>query len=259
MKGLTCFSILFLLSVFGYAQPSDRFPDYEKAIPGLIQASRKAVTHNGSTCQATLAVRCPDKPGLLKWLAGRVQRYVTDWPAGYDRPGSDPVAENEFGNARELVDYYMESLEKALKEDDDYPWMTHQTMLMLADCWQKDDLCTFHELVQDNQSHLSRDGYITVNANTGKTMGLEDFVSPKDFDALSALMMPRLENVNGQRLMDQDYGYTANDKNVLRQLSGCALIREGLIIYFNPYILGSGADGSYKAVIPYGYVPLATE
>lgn len=231
--------------------------DYSKSFPGVIQVSRQAVTRNGSTFQATLAVRCPDEPGLLKWLAGRVQKYVTDWPAGYDRPGTDPVAEKEFRNTRKLVDYYMSMLEYALKEtgNEDFPTTTHQTRLLLADCWKKGDLCTFYESVWDNESHLSRDGYITVNAKTGKAMRLEDLVSPKDFDVLSSLLMPRLENAHGVRLLDLDYGYTVDDKTVLRQLSGCALIREGLIIYFNPYILGSGADGSYKAVIPYEDIP----
>ncbi|MBQ9889125.1 MAG: DUF3298 domain-containing protein [Bacteroidales bacterium] len=234
---------------------------YGKSFPGVIQASRQAVNQNGSTFQATLAVRCPNEPGLLKWLAGRVQKYVTDWPAGYNRPGTDPVAEKEFRNTRELVDYYMGILEDALKDagNEDFPATTHQTGLLLADCWQKGELCTFYESVWDNESHLSRDGYITVNAKTGKAMRLEDLVSQKDFDALSSLLMPRLENAHGVRLLDQNYGYTTDNKTVLRQLSGCAMIREGLIIYFNPYILGSGADGSYKAVIPYEYVPLATE
>ena len=223
-------------------------------IPGLIHMSRMAVTKNGNGANyATLAVRCPNEPKLLQWLTGRVQRYVTDWPIGYDLTKEDPVAEKEFDNAGKMVGYYMDKLGEDLKDEEgeSFPTMTHQTGLLLADCWQRGDLYTFYESVWDNESHLNHEGYITVNAKTGKTLELKDFVAPKDYDELSTLVIRRLENEHGERLLDQDYGYAADGRDILNSLGGCALIREGFIIYFKPYILGSGGDGMYRAVIPY--------
>jgi hypothetical protein len=34
-------------------------------------------------------------------------------------------------------------------------------------------------------------------------------------------------------------------------MDGCALLKEGLIIYYYPYTIGSGADGEFIAIIPY--------
>ena len=34
-------------------------------------------------------------------------------------------------------------------------------------------------------------------------------------------------------------------------MSGCALLKEGLIIYFHPYTIGQGAEGQFIAIIPY--------
>ena len=222
-------------------------------IPGLMHVSKMAVTKNCNGANyATLAVRCPNEPKLLQWLAGRVQRYVTDWPIGYDL-SKDSLAEKKFDNAEKIAVYYMDKLGATLAEEEveSFPTMTHQTGLLLADCWQRDDLYTFYESVWDNESHLNHESYVTVNAKTGKDLGLKDFVNPKDYDELSALVMPRLENEHGERLLDQDYGYSADGYGILNSLGGCALIREGFIIYFKPYILGSGGDGMYRAVIPY--------
>ena len=45
---------------------------------------------------------------------------------------------------------------------------------------------------------------------------------------------------------------------LLGDADGCALIREGLIIYYHPYHIGCGADGQFTAVIPYGELSLKT-
>ena len=63
--------------------------------------------------------------------------------------------------------------------------------------------------------------------------------------------MPRLINGGNEFILDQ-YPYKPEEyTGVLKRANGCALIPEGLVFYFYPYNLGSGADGQYEAVIPY--------
>ena len=216
-------------------------------IPGLVHASRLAVTKNGNGANyATLAIRCPEKPGLLKWMAGRVKKYVTDWPIGYDQEGPDPVADKVFNNTEELVGYYMDRLGESLKEEagEDFPTMTHQTGLLLADCWQQGELYTFYESVWDNESHLNHEGYVTVNARTGKALELEDFDPIESPSGLFFLVWQILKDVLSWECISID------GKGILQRLSGCGLIREGLALYWYPYNLCSGADGETWAIVP---------
>ena len=80
---------------------------------------------------------------------------------------------------------------------------------------------------------------------------LADIVKPEMRDSLAALMVQRLVNGRGEYYFRQ-YEHTPDEyTDILDSANGCALIEEGLIIYFYPYNLGCGADGEYEAVIPY--------
>jgi len=38
--------------------------------------------------------------------------------------------------------------------------------------------------------------------------------------------------------------------NLLAGMDGIAIIPEGVIVYYHPYAIGSGAEGQYNALIP---------
>ncbi len=64
-------------------------------------------------------------------------------------------------------------------------------------------------------------------------------------------MMRRLVNGNRDHFVHHRRCDPSEYTDILHRADGCALIKEGLIIYFYPYNLGAGADGEYEAVIPY--------
>lgn len=97
----------------------------------------------------------------------------------------------------------------------------------------------------------TRESWWTVNAKTGKLLTLKDFVMPGKKDSLARLMMAHLANDKGEFYAAQYPDALRNKLEVLSWANGCALTSEGLVIYFYPYNLGSGADGQYNAVIPY--------
>ena len=68
---------------------------------------------------------------------------------------------------------------------------------------------------------------------------------------MAELMMAHLTNGRGEIYAEQYPDAFKNNHEVLSLANGCALISEGLVIYFYPYILSIGADGQYDAVIPY--------
>ncbi len=234
-------------------------------IPGLVHKSVYSMCPV-DTCMAeyaALALRCPQEQPLLDWMADTVCFFVNYGPVGsrhtmYTEESLD-IKKQHFGSEEEICQYYMNQLSHLNDEwtcpgTGDHDIMNESAGLLIADCWRAGDLCTFYRvdwydfLSCGNTAHES---WITVDAKTGKELGLEDLVLPEKFDDLSALMMPRLVNDKGEVLIEQNDSYKASDKDVLARANGCGLIREGLIIYFYPYNLGCGADGQYNAVIPY--------
>ena len=68
-------------------------------------------------------------------------------------------------------------------------------------------------------------------------------------------MMKYLKNFKGELWYYPDFEWVPTDPlELLKAMNGCALIREGLIIYYHPYEIGCGADGQFNAIIPYGQI-----
>ena len=241
-----------------YSEDTLSFPP----IDGLSNKTASAFCPK-DTCYsdyAVLALRCPDNKALLSWMAGKVRQYVDNWPIGYpdDVDGYNPpvIPVKDFSSAEEICSYYMGWLQVAFdkaecpsKED---PWHYYQQQgLLLADCWQSGDVYTFYEIFWDNQNNMPHEAYHTVSSKTGKELGLEVLVDPSKYDELFKLALPRLINGNGDYYLEQYYDSSSDGNALLLHASGCGLIEEGLILYYFPYNLGSGADGEYEAIVPY--------
>ena len=232
-------------------------------IEGLVHRSAYAMCPT-DTCvaeYAVLALRCPPIQPLLNWVADTVRAFVNECPIGnglseyYGRKVTIPT--KHLKSDKEICDYYIGQLNHVYDNwhcngEGDHDVINEQAGLLLADCWSSGNLYTFHRM--DWYDWLScgnniRESWWTVNAKTGKLLTLKDFVLPGKNDSLATLMMAHLANYGGELYVDQ---YPSrNNLEVLSLADGCALLPEGLIIYFYPYILSYGADGEYKAVIPY--------
>ena len=218
------------------------------------------------TCFAeyvVLALRCPPVQTLLDWVADTVNTFAQGCPIGNslltynDKPLDIPV--KHLKTDKEICDYYIGQLRHVYDGwhctgEGDHDSFNEQAGLLLVDCWNSGNLCTFYRI--DWYDWMScgnnaRESWWTVDATSGKLLSLSDFILPDKLDTLAALMMPRLINDKDSFILDQ-YPYKPEEyTGILQRANGCALIHEGLVFFFYPYNLSSGADGQYEAVIPY--------
>lgn len=212
---------------------------------------------------AVLALRCPPIQPLLNWVADTVNTFVQECPIGnglltYNEKQLD-IHVKHLKSDKAICDYNIGQLQHAYDNwhctgKGDHNILNEQAGLLLADCWHTGNLYSFYRI--DWYDWMSggnnaRESWWTVDATSGKLLSLSDFILPDKLDTLAALMMPRLVNGKDSFILDQ-YPYKTEEYTcVLQGANGCALIPEGLVIYFYPYNLGSGADGEYEAVIPY--------
>lgn len=234
-------------------------------VPGLVHRSVYAKCPK-DTCfaeYAVLALRCPPIQPLLNWLADTVYTFIQECPVGnglsifHDKQLD--IKKKYLKSDKALCNYYMNQLQHAYDGwkctgEGDPDSMNEQAGLLIVDYWTTGNLYTFYRI--DWYDWMScgnntRESFWTVDAISGKLLGLEDLVLPEKIDTLAALMMPRLVNANDEYIIQQ-YPYKPEEyTSILQRADGCALIPEGLVIYFYPYNLGSGADGQYEAIIPY--------
>ena len=126
-------------------------------IDGLVHKTAFAFCPK-DTCYcdyAVLALRCPDNQALRNWIAGRVRRYVADWPISYYSDSDDydvpSLPMKEFNSAEEISSCYMNWLQGELDNKEctqgEDSWHDYQQQgLLLADCWEAEDICTFYEI-----------------------------------------------------------------------------------------------------------------
>ena len=96
------------------------------------------------------------------------------------------------------------------------------------------------------------ESYYSVDIETGRVATITDLVQEKAILRLANLMMKYLKNFKGEIWENPDFEWVPTEPlKLLMAMNGCALIREGLIIYYHPYEIGAGADGQFNAVIPY--------
>ena len=125
---------------------------------------------------------------------------------------------------------------------------------MIADVWQKRRFHTFLVTAWYDWNSCGANmacSYVTVDASTGKEVTYASLIRQSDEPKLSALMLKYLRNEsegwveNAARVTD----YQA--EQLISLMDGCALLKEGLLIYYYPYTIGCGADGEFIAIIPY--------
>ena len=213
--------------------------------------------------RSVFALRCPPIQPLLDWVADTLNTFAHECPIGnglltYNEKELD-IPNKHFATVDDLCDYYIDQLNHAYDKwhctgEGDHNVINEQAGLLLADCWKIENLYTFYRI--DWYDWLSagnnvRESWWTVDATSGRLLRLDDLVVPEMKDSLAILMMPRLINASKEYFI-RKYDFNSQDSiGILERADGVALIPEGLVIYFYPYNLGSGADGEFEAVIPY--------
>lgn len=133
---------------------------------------------------------------------------------------------------------------------------------LLTDCWMTPEYSTFYEATWYDEMSCgdkTTQSYYSVDRKTGKAACLADLIGEDAVPVLAGLLVKYLKNAGGELWIDLLPEHASEDPvKLLGDADGCALIREGLIIYYHPYNIGCGADGQFTAVIPYGELSLKT-
>ena len=245
---------------FGMVPPRHREPGIDISslppIPGLKYRTYSSFCPK-DTCdayRAVLAVRCPENSVLRQWASSRVAGYVGKSIT------HDNVREAKVVSSADICNQYIGLIRKKFNQiqctgEGDHDAPNEQFGYMLTDCWETEQYCTFYESTwYDCMScgDNTTESYYSVDLKTGRLATISDFVQEKDFPRLANLMMKYLKNYKGELWAYPDFEWVPTDPlELLKAMNGCALIREGLIIYYHPYEIGAGADGQFNAVIPY--------
>ena len=242
---------------FGKTEPRNRHPMIEEStippIPGLKYRSCYSICPK-DTCRASraiLAMRCPEDAVLLNWASSRAA-CMAKWCESGMYIQQQPINYSVGKSSADICNKYISKIhaEFDLQEcfgDSDMP--NEQFGFLLTDCWRTEKYCTFFEATWYDMlscGDTTRESYYSVDLINGKVATLADFVPEAKWPALAEMMLQYLRSGNGEL-----YKVPTDALNLLKDLDGCALIREGLVIYYYPYHIGCGADGEFKAVIPY--------
>ena len=225
-------------------------------IPGLYYRSCMDFCAK-DTCYSNrifVALRCPKERVLLDWVADYVAGFTGASQEGYTISADKPVARKpRMRNARQICDHYVDLYKKNIsgrpcdndKECHNTP--NEQNVLLITDILQTRSFCTF--FVHTNFDFLScgcnyRYDFQTIDKNTGKELGINDFVESYDSTAFKAFVAEYYDGIYGKdRLIPGNMRETP--------FTGCALTKEGLMVYYAPYTVGCGADGVVMVQIPY--------
>lgn len=252
---------------FGMRDPYDRTPGVKAStippVPGLKYSSCYVLCPK-DTCYArrvVMAVRCPQERVLLDWASKRAAWYEVvccDDPTGNTDPENVLAVKSAGDICRQYIRRIEESIRHECQEDGLHGEMNEQSGFLLTDCWQTDKYCTFYEATWYDMlscGDSTTQAYYSVDKKTGRVATLEDFVPKSRWPALAQILYKYLKNSSGKLWVDENPDRSTFDPmETLNDRSGCALIREGLVIYYYPYNIGAGYEGEVMAVIPLGAI-----
>ena len=226
------------------------------AIPGLKYRSCMVVCPIDSCYgqRALIALRCPDNTVLLNAISGRICDYsnkITHSTAirKCEEPESSAAIRSFY------IDAIRSYISKHAEHTAGQNLPNEQHGILISDCWQSGDYYTFYEATwfdMNSNGNQTTESYFTVDSKTGKLLQLEDIVQKDNWVYLEQLLPKYLISETGKRYEATDlepWDFTSHE--LLEKRTGCAVIREGLVIYYHPMVIDGALVGGYKAVIPY--------
>lgn len=216
-------------------------------IPGLIYLE---------TSGCHLAVRCPADRKIQKWVSSRVKLFA-DWcingPADTipSIVPQYPVSDSMENLCNKYISYIKGA--KGISPQRDTAVIVEQFADLLVDIYDGENYCTMQEVkwydhgsCGDNTSR----SWFSIDKKSGRELGFNDIIDASKSREFAYLMVKHL---NAYGLPWFDYNRELRDcdlLNLLAGMDGIAIIPEGVIVYYHPYAIGSGAEGQYNALIP---------
>ncbi|HBH09305.1 MAG TPA: hypothetical protein DDX40_07895 [Rikenellaceae bacterium] len=240
--------------LFGYmSRYSDSKPDLLKDLPPLKGLKYRTYTISCErdsciTSRSIIAVRCPKDSVLLRWVC----KSIEEWETLSKGSLSDQESLRSSG---EIVTYYINKFKERgpIICEGDIGWkIFEQSGCLVTDVWHYKDLCTLFTSYWSYSGCAVRtfESWRTVNTVTGKAYSLFDFIDKRDEAALIDLVVKYLWN-DHDRWIDLYPSRFQHYPEWLKDCSGAALTKNGLIVYYHAPQIGCYADGQFNAVIPY--------
>lgn len=200
-----------------------------------------------------LLSNCHERP-VVEWM----NRYVHDFMRRIVFKETKLLKSPE--DTRQIADYYVNQARAISRSrgcshtPDEHDMINEQTALFMGIETVSDDICTFmthswYDMMSCGD--CTQRSWHTILRNTGEEVKLRDIVPEEHIDEFLALVSSNLRNWQGLWREVALEGSNMDNSYLLDNMSGCALVDEGLVMYYHPYKIGCGADGQFNALIPY--------
>lgn len=95
---------------------------------------------------------------------------------------------------------------------------------------------------------LSWADYFTVNKKTGQRLTTADLVEKLGYAQVSKGLRDAFVKGKQERNADIEvYNYTGQE--LIGLADGCAIVNEGVMVYYRPYVVGCGAEGEFNLIL----------
>ena len=157
----------------------------------------------------------------------------------------------EFGS--QVFDMYTKQM-KARKPESAYEQVPEaRWCLVVHKIYDEGDQATYiFEISYDiNGSNgcPSQAHYVTFDKNTASVLRPADVIAMYGEEDLKNQLWDAYQTVRAEREYGDDVTAVSPDE-LISEVNGCAIINEGIMFYYLPYIIGSGVEGEYMLVIP---------
>lgn len=204
--------------------------------------------------RAVIALRCPEERVLLKEVSKRLSGFT-------NKVTNSSVVKlcEQYTTSADIRSYYITAIRNFYsnhsKHQEGVRLPNEQHGILITDCWQTGSYYTFHESTwfdMDSNGYNTTESYYTVDSDSGKQLQLEDIIQKEKWGMLDSLLTRFLISETGKHYepnKEEPWNFTAQE--LLERRTGCALIREGLVIYYHPMVIDGALAGGYRAVLPY--------
>lgn len=225
----------------------------------MVPPSIPGVIYKTTGCYH-MAVRTPEDKSMLEWTSARLKEFAESCETYTDgeivihevplcpRPSSGKaVCEYYYDILKTFPPNHLDSLDTPIE----------QRALLLADVMDTKRYCTMEEYTWYDWLSAGNNidwSWITIDRKTGKALEFSDIVKEKKTDDFMRLVLKHLLSTAHFREwhLDSNGKYSGGDgTHLIDNMSGIALMPDGVVVYFHPYAIGAGVEGQFNVLVPY--------
>ncbi|MBQ0077197.1 MAG: hypothetical protein KBS55_00980 [Bacteroidales bacterium] len=204
-----------------------------------------------TTGQYSIGVQCHPDRTVLEWVSERLMYFCRDLAFVRD---AKLMELREDSGVEDIVEYYFQALggENSAREPLPFGDPVPQGGILLTEvCWLG-HCCTMQRDVWEDSgnagNHTVRQ-WFTIDTRTGRVLRLDDIIRRKGFADFADQAVKFLRVQDGG--LWTEYHSFSDSAALIAGADGCALVQEGVLVWYNPYSIASGNEGVVSALVPY--------